>query len=516
MNPRVALLNLSYAGPRIPSLASGTLKTWALSDPAIRAAVQIDYCEGYIEEAPAAVAERIAAWRPALAGFSCYVWNVRQSLAAAAALKARLPSCRVILGGPEAGGLAKSLLLANPAVDFVATGEGEETFRLLLRWLFLGEAEPASIPGFAYREGESVRVTPEGEQADIASMPSPYLEGHMAVSGGMDFVIIETSRGCPFTCSYCDWGGRKMRYLPVERVAAEFAHVLPRAKAVATNDADILMERKRARAIMQAFIRAARGTGAKLGLETNPVHLWPELLDVVEESPESFYFAFGLQSVVPEVHKLVTRPFDLAKIEARLAAFRRRCPSVPFHFSLIFGLPGDDLAGFERSIEWTLRWRPTRVALNQCLVLPGSDLSRQAQALGLEAQAEAPHRVLSTPTMSAGDFARARRLASLVTFVFSFAPIRERVLDHAEREGGGAVALLRRWERSMQDAGLDVERDQPFDGTSDQFPWNPGERAAQAFSSDPLRLAALLTASDRFFAAARTRRGAGPRPLAAR
>ncbi|MDE2314083.1 MAG: hypothetical protein KGL04_07905, partial [Elusimicrobia bacterium] len=81
MKARVVLLNLFCDGPRFSSLASGVLRGWALADRDLAAAVSLEYCGAFIEEPPDAVAARIAARQPDLAGFSCYVWNINATLA---------------------------------------------------------------------------------------------------------------------------------------------------------------------------------------------------------------------------------------------------------------------------------------------------------------------------------------------------------------------------------------------------------------------------------------------------
>lgn len=513
---RATLLNLAYSGPRPPSLASGCLAGWAMADQELAASVELGFHDAFIDEDPAAVAARVAAGEPGLVGFSCYVWNVERSLATARALKALLPGCRVVLGGPEAGGLAADILGSQPAVDFVATGEGEETFRRLLRALALGDGEPGCVPGLALRREGAVRKTPEAPLIELKGMPSPFLQGRVHEPRDAAFVIVETSRGCPFTCKFCDWGPRKMRYMDLDRVEADLAYALERWDYVATNDADILMEKGRALEVMRRFLRLSEGRDAVLGIETNPVHLWPEVVDLVARNPRKFYFAFGLQSVSPEVNRLMDRPFDLSKIESRLDRFQAACPETDFHFSLIFGMHGDTLAGFRDSVEWALRRRPARLALNQCLALPGSRLHQQARDLGVSFQAEPPHRVLSTPAMTPADMAAARRLTSTVNFVFGLRPLRDMLL--ADAGPGSRVVLFEEWASAMTAAGLELEVAHPFEAEHDGFPYSSGERAARDAAGDPLLLASLMQAARTFIASrrpARPARGPARRPVAA-
>ncbi|MDE2312985.1 MAG: cobalamin-dependent protein [Elusimicrobia bacterium] len=464
------------------------------------AAVDVEYCDAFIEEAPEDVATRMAEQQPSLVGFSCYVWNIEATLAVAQEFKRLRPDARVILGGPEAGGLARRILKSSPVVDFIATGEGEETFRLLLRALFLGEGELAAVPGLARREHGRLAIRPEPPLIDLAHEPSPYLSHDVPMPHDPGAVLVETSRGCPFACAYCNWGRRKMRYLSLERIEDDFKFVLEYSSCVILNDADILVERKRALAIMTAFLCASQGRSAVLTVETNPLHLRPEIVDLVARFPGNFSFAFGLQSISPQVNQLVGRPFNLEDIEARLSYFKARCPDVDTRFSLIYGLPGDSLRGFEQTLEWALRHNPGRLCLNQCLALPGSELTRRKQDFGLKIENRAPHRVLSTPTMSAGDMRKARRMASLILFLFAFQQpsLSDRFRGcRPPHKNGGILPLLAKWEAFLIKNGIEIERCGRFERALG-FPYDPGELSAQEFLRNPLELAVLMKATDIF------------------
>ncbi len=489
-----------YIDYKFPSLATGVLRCHALGDPSVAAAVTIDYCDAFIEEAPEDVAARIATRHPRLVGFSCYVWNINATLAVARELKRLLPDARVLLGGPEAGGLAHLILESNPTVDFVATGEGEETFRLLLRSLFLADGELKAVPGLAFREHGRVVAHPEPSLIDLTCLPSPYLGQHVPIPHNPGAMLVETSRGCPFACSYCQWGLRKMRYFGLKRIEDDFKFVLKHASYIVLNDADVLMERKRALAIMTAFLNAARGRSAILTIETNPIHLWPEIVDFVARSPGNFCFAFGLQSISPHVNRLMNRPFNLQDIEARLSYFKARCPDVNMRFSLIYCLPGDSLQGYMRTLEWALRYNPERLCLNQCLALPSSELARKKRDFGLEIENDAPHRVLSTPSMPVSDVEKARRISSLLLFLFAFQrPSLSALFLNCSSScrDERVLPLLEKWEAFLMENGVDLEKYGRFDQVL-KFPHDPGEHGAQEFLRNPLDLAVLIRATDIF------------------
>ncbi len=161
---------------------------------------------------------------PAVAGFSNYVWNTEYHLALAAAIKRKFPDCVTVFGGhnipPDA-----SFLEENPQVDYLCFGEGEVTFARLLN--ALNDGTVTQLTNIAYRSENGCVVT-EKEAFCGVDYASPYLDGWFdnlsQKHPDYEFnTILETSRGCPNSCAYCDWGPlkEKTRYFPLEKVLAE-------------------------------------------------------------------------------------------------------------------------------------------------------------------------------------------------------------------------------------------------------------------------------------------------------
>lgn len=162
---------------------------------------------------------------PYLVGFSCCVWNFEYNKALAKKIKVAFPECVIVFGGHNIPG-SSSLLEEEGSIDILVHGEGEEPFLELLK--ALPASDLRSVPNISYR-GDHGRIfeTPNKNFAHIEDYPSPYLSGLfdrlISENPDVDFLaVLETNRGCPYSCSYCDWcAGKAVRFFPMDRVKAE-------------------------------------------------------------------------------------------------------------------------------------------------------------------------------------------------------------------------------------------------------------------------------------------------------
>ena len=160
---------------------------------------------------------------PAVVGFSNYCWNTEYNLALAAEIKKMFPDCVTVFGGHNIPHNT-TFLENNPQVDYLCFGEGEITFGNLLEAL---DGDVSAVPNIAYRNGENC-VMSEEKFLCSDDYASPYLDGWfdglLERYPELEFnTIIETSRGCPNRCAYCDWGllKEKTRFFPLDKVFAE-------------------------------------------------------------------------------------------------------------------------------------------------------------------------------------------------------------------------------------------------------------------------------------------------------
>lgn len=161
---------------------------------------------------------------PYLVAFSCNIWNVEYNKALAKRIKQKYPDCLITFGGHSVGN-STELLQQEETVDFLTFGEGEPVFPELLRGLSAGDLQ--NVRSIAYRKDGAIVKTPRQEIGDLSQFPSPYTTGVfdkiLKANPSVDFsTILETNRGCPYCCAFCDWThGRKMRFFTEEKIKAE-------------------------------------------------------------------------------------------------------------------------------------------------------------------------------------------------------------------------------------------------------------------------------------------------------
>ena len=215
-------IGVSYSSPCFLPYGVGCIYAYLKNDPEIVRAYELP---GVIvmREPLECVIERFAA--PDYAAFSCAAWNYEYNKQLAILLKKRFPDVKILFGGHNiapGGDQLKEL----PYVDYLQHNEGEESTALLLKALRSG-SDLSNVPNLSYRSGGSIVTTPDYIPPDLSNYPSPYdcgiFEALMEEFPDREFhATLETNRGCPYSCSYCEWCfSKKLRLFPIEKIKRE-------------------------------------------------------------------------------------------------------------------------------------------------------------------------------------------------------------------------------------------------------------------------------------------------------
>jgi radical SAM superfamily enzyme YgiQ (UPF0313 family) len=315
---------------------------------------------------------QIREFRPTVVAASAYIWSVKLFCHLAEMVRRWDPSVRFVLGGPAARPSLLSLPPYAPYLrhlDAVVTGEGEEVIRCIA-----GEHQhddwTKSVPGLTVPHPLGWRSTAAIERPPLDDYASPYQLGTVP-RGGIGF--LETFRGCPISCAFCQWGEQRSdRVHSAEYLAAHLRGLSAAAvERVYVLDAGFNLS---ARAFRN-LVAAEREVGALRDLQVLG-HIYPTYIR--DEHLEFFAslrraeVTVGVQSFDREVLKRLGRPFDLARFEHVLEELAGR---FAIDLEIILGLPGDSPASFRRTFEKALGIATT-VRVFYCLALPDALLER--------------------------------------------------------------------------------------------------------------------------------------------
>ncbi len=434
MHFNIALVTL-HAGFSHSSLALRYLQAACRDEPFFDA---IRLLEPTIKADIAALADTVTAGLPTLVGLSTYIWNRPQTLTLARAIKARRPETVIVLGGPEAGPQAESLLSTEPAIDYVVDGEGELAFRDLARWLSGGKGGPAEIAGLAWRTAVGVRRNPV-QPVPVELLPSPLLLG--LVDDSKPLVYWETSRGCPFRCTFCTSAGDRLRQFPEARTDAELARLAQlEHKTIKLLDRSFHLGTARTLRLLCRFVETP--ASLRFHLELNPDRISAEALALFAEAPPGkFQFEIGLQTLEAPVLMQIDRQMDVAKGLAaieRLVALRRH----PVHLDLIAGLPGEDEAHCRTDFDRVFALYADHFQFGTLKLLPGTPLRAQAEQFAYRFDPEPPYEVRSHRDLPAAAFARLKAYGELTERLWNSGLVRHTLAHLVEAHFGRASALF--------------------------------------------------------------------------
>ena len=353
---------------RVLPLAAGLLAACVREDPVLNQAYRVQLKFQKVPDASfvAQLAE------PAVLGFSTYIWNLQRSLRTAKLAKERFPDCVVIFGGPSVPRYDADVgdFLANHRfVDVLVHGEGELAFVELLHAI-RGGADLRSVKGICFRSEDPrgyVRTPPRERIADLGAIPSPFLNGvfdevladyrdyFLERTGGM--VLFETNRGCPFSCTFCDWGQAvqsRVNLFPEERVFRELDWMARNQVRFAYScDANFGIKDRDLK-IAQRLGRLHQETGYPLKFFVNWMKNSEEkslrVADALWEAGVQTKVTLSMQSLDAATLKAVKRDnIDLGTYAALKRDYDRR--GIPTYCELILGLPGETYDSFAAGLE---------------------------------------------------------------------------------------------------------------------------------------------------------------------
>lgn len=435
-------INASYSHT---NLAVRSIKEYVKND--------IEFGEWTINQPVGEVLRGIASFEPRFVMFSTYIWNAEFVAKIIPDVKKILPDCVVCAGGPEFGFYAEGYLEKLPALDFVIKGEGEETVREIVEKVMrLGAAvgdNCAAVNSGAVAGNESAAVkcnTAEGNDStavnfgtatsafsgqmslsqllsDISGLYFRGQDGKIVFTGERDLICdlsslafpypsitdpdnriyyYESSRGCPFSCSYCMSSlDRRVRFMPLERVFADLQRFMDaNVKLVKFVDRTYNLQPERYIKIWQYILDHHNGK-TMFHFEIEAEYLSEEALEFLQGVPEGvMQFEIGVQSTNKKTLRAISRSENVEKLAQNI----RRIPrTIHQHLDLIAGLPYEDLQSFGKSFDDVMALKPDALQLGFLKVLHGTIMEDYAKANGWKWMENPVYETFSTPYMSYQD-----------------------------------------------------------------------------------------------------------------
>ncbi len=361
----------------------------------------IDIAEYTINHRTDFLIREIYKQKPDVLCFSCYIWNVRYVLELAAEIHKVLPKAAIWAGGPEVSYEPELFLQQCPMAAGVMIGEGEAVFRELCASYINGKGKDAwkEIAGLVYRDesGELVR-TAKREALEMDELPFCYQELK-------DFqnriIYYETSRGCPFSCSYCLSSIEKgLRFRSLELVKRELQffldHEVHQVKFV---DRTFNCNHRHAMAIWEYLKEQDNGV-TNFHFEISADLLTEEEIALIASMrPGLIQLEIGVQSTHEATIKEIRRTMDLPRLTHAVAVLQQ-AGNVHQHLDLIAGLPGEDFDTFAKSFQQVYQMKPQQLQLGFLKVLKGSYLYQRQKEYQLLYQVYPPYEVMATRWLS--------------------------------------------------------------------------------------------------------------------
>ena len=363
--------------------------------------------------------------RPDILCISCYLWNISYVEQLIREIPKVLPETKIWLGGPEVSYNAREMLDGYPGLAGVMCGEGEQTFLELMQY-YHGEGAAAlrDVAGIAYRArtgngnaAGDVCETPVRPALDLSTIP--FIYEHIE-----DFdnriVYYESSRGCPFSCSYCLSSIDKcLRFRDPDLVRRELQffidHEVPQVKFV---DRTFNCRHDHAMAVWSYIKEHDRGI-TNFHFEVAADLLNDEEIALIRSMrPGLIQLEIGVQSTNPDTVREIRRRMDLVKVEKNVAAVRE-ARNVHQHLDLIAGLPYEDYDSFARSFDRVYAMKPDQLQLGFLKVLKGSLMHEKTEEYGLVYQDRPPYEVLSTKWLSYSDVIRLKKIEEMVEVYYN-------------------------------------------------------------------------------------------------
>ena len=349
--------------------------------------------------------------------FSCYIWNVERTLYLAENLKKAKPEQKILFGGPEVSYDVPAFMARHKFVDFIITGEGEGPFSEFAESMISGKPELDRIRGLTYRVDGKIYVNPPAPPLVFESVPFPYLS---LVCEDDKIMYYESSRGCPFQCSYCLSSiERKVRTLPMDRVKTDLGYfIYKQVRQVKFIDRTFNWDKRRCMEILEYLIISDNGV-TNFHFELCGDLVDEDMLRLLRQArPGLFQFEIGVQSTNEKALAACNRSCNFPRLAENVKRLKA-LGNIHLHLDLIAGLPYEDYTSFRKSFNEVYELKAHQLQLGFLKLIKGTAIREQAEEHGYVYRSKAPYEVLSNNYITALELIRLKKMENLLDLYYN-------------------------------------------------------------------------------------------------
>lgn len=406
MNTVLATLNAKYIHM---NLAIRYLKAYAAPE------YYVDIAEFTIKDPVMNIVTDLYNRNPDVIGFSCYIWNIEETIKVIQVLKKVMPKVKIVLGGPEVSYDCGYWLNRIPEIDCIIMGEGEATFKELLSYIEKGLPFD-DVLGIAFQKNGKMKVNPARPKIDLRDMPSPFRFPEDVSHLASRVIYIETSRGCPFSCQFClssvEVG---VRYFNREKIKEDIRYLMQNgAKTIKFVDRTFNISRSYAMEMFQ-FLIDEHIPGVVFQFEITGDIMRPEVIQFLNDhAPKGlFRFEIGVQSTNDYTNQLVKRRQNFDKL-TRTVKMVKEGGKIVQHLDLIAGLPEENYESFRKTFNDVFALRPEELQLGFLKMLRGTGLRVQADNWDYTYMDSAPYEILNNDCLTFDEVIKIKQVEDIL------------------------------------------------------------------------------------------------------
>lgn len=342
------------------------------------------------------VAQKCAAYD--VVCFSCYIWNIQQTLEVCKLIKAISPATKILLGGPEVS-YEYDDVIAEDCVDYIIVGEGEIPFEEFV----VNYPEISTVPNLVYKKNNEVIFNKQNVTFDILNLEgrNPYQYDDPSTLAHR-VCYIETSRGCPYKCEFCLASlDNKMRYLPMDTIKSNLLYLMEHGKTIKFLDRTFNIKKDFTIELFQFILDHHRpGNVFQFEITADIVH--PAIIEFINEKVPSglFRFEIGIQTVNQESNREVSRKQNFEKTSNVINQLKER---IEMHLDLIVGLPLEYISDLKFSFESTFKLYPPELQLGFLKFLKGTPVREKYENYGYKFDPLPPYQIIESNFLSQED-----------------------------------------------------------------------------------------------------------------